>query len=187
TPSHLRLYGRGRSPMWATPAPWRPVRCRPHGSNGSAPGSNASSTTGTATSSPESGQHTRTCRPSNRVDPERKNTSTRSPPCATRSKPTCNSPSGHPTRTSTTEGDHAMSQFASPATPSGIEWASLKGSLLVIEPVEVVKDIATSFGTTDAVRATVTVVDGPKAGETYEDALVFPKVLQAQLSSRVGQ
>ena len=80
-----------------------------------------------------------------------------------------------------------MSQFASPATPSGIEWAALKGSLLVIEPVEVVKGIATSFGTTDAVRATVIVVDGPKAGETYEDTLVFPKVLQAQLSSRVGQ
>src|SRR5690606_37248083 len=70
-------------------------------------------------------------------------------------------------RTPTTEGDHASTQFASPATPSGIEWAPLKGSLLVIEPVEVVKDITTSFGTTDAVRATVTVVDGPKAGETY--------------------
>lgn len=80
-----------------------------------------------------------------------------------------------------------MSQFAAPATPTGIEWATLNGALLIIEPVEVVKDIATNFGTTDAVRATVTVIDGPKANEVFEDTLVFPKVLQAQLNSRLGQ
>jgi hypothetical protein len=80
-----------------------------------------------------------------------------------------------------------MTQFATPAASSGIEWAALNGCLLVVEPVEVVKDIVTNFGPTDAVRATVTVVDGPKAGEKFEDTLVFPKVLQSQLNSRIGQ
>ena len=80
-----------------------------------------------------------------------------------------------------------MSQFATPAASTGIEWASLNGRLLIVEPTEVVKGIATNFGTTDAVRATVTVVDGAEAGKKYTDTLIFPKVLQSQLSSRVGQ
>lgn len=80
-----------------------------------------------------------------------------------------------------------MSQFAAPATPTGIEWASLNGALLLIEPVEVVTGINTNFGTTDAVRASVTVLDGDHKDDQYPDTLVFPKVLQSQLNSRVGQ
>jgi hypothetical protein len=80
-----------------------------------------------------------------------------------------------------------MSQFAAPAASSGIEWESLKGALLIIEPTEVVHNIGTNYGTTNAVRANVHVIDGPKAGETYDDTLVFPKVLQSQVSSRIGQ
>jgi len=80
-----------------------------------------------------------------------------------------------------------MSQFATPASSAGIEWSSLNGCLLVVEPTEVVKDIATNFGLTDAVRATVTVIDGAKGGQKYSDTLVFPKVLQSQLSSRINQ
>jgi hypothetical protein len=80
-----------------------------------------------------------------------------------------------------------MSTFATPAASSGIEWASLNGALLIVEPTEVVHDINTDYGTTNAVRANVHVIDGEHAGTTYDDTLVFPKVLQSQLSSRVGQ
>jgi hypothetical protein len=47
--------------------------------------------------------------------------------------------------------------------------------------------MSTNFGTTSAVRATVTVIDGDKAGETYDDTLIFPKVLQSQLKSKLGE
>jgi hypothetical protein len=80
-----------------------------------------------------------------------------------------------------------MSQFAEPASPTGIEWATLNGALLVVEPIEIVTGINTNFGTTDAVRANVTVIDGEHAGTRYDDTLVFPKVLQSQLTSRIGQ
>lgn len=80
-----------------------------------------------------------------------------------------------------------MSQFSQPAEGTGgIEWGDLNGCLLIIQPSEVVRGITTTFGHKDAVRADVTVVDGPKAGETYPDTLVFPKVLQSQLTSRLG-
>lgn len=77
-----------------------------------------------------------------------------------------------------------MSDFASPAAATGgIDWTSLNGHLLIVEPTEVVHDINTSFGTTDAVRANVTDID---TGTTYDDTLIFPKVLKSQLTSRVG-
>lgn len=74
--------------------------------------------------------------------------------------------------------------FAAPASASGISWEGLKGRLLVIEPISVEKGIKTAFGDTDAVRATVHVIDGDT--ETYEDTLVFPRVLQSQLAPKVG-
>lgn len=80
-----------------------------------------------------------------------------------------------------------MSQFASPASATGIEWATLNGALLIIEVVEVVKDIQTTFGVTDAVRATVTPVDGESAGSPYQDTLVFPRALKSQLAPNVGK
>jgi hypothetical protein len=80
-----------------------------------------------------------------------------------------------------------MTQFAAPATPSGIDWSDLNGRLLIIEPAELVNDITTNFGPTSAVRATITVIDGDKTGETYDDTLVFPKVLQSQLKSKLGE
>jgi hypothetical protein len=80
-----------------------------------------------------------------------------------------------------------MSQFAEPASSTGIEWHDLLGALLIIEPVEIVTGINTDFGVTDAVRATVTVIDGDKTGDIYDDTLVFPRVLQSQLKSKLGQ
>jgi hypothetical protein len=84
-----------------------------------------------------------------------------------------------------------MSQFAAPAEPSGISYTDLNGALLLIKVHAVEADVPTAFSkpgqANPAVRADVTVLDGQSAGERYEDALVFPKVLQGQLKSRVGQ
>jgi hypothetical protein len=81
-----------------------------------------------------------------------------------------------------------MSQFSQPAAATGgIDWGSLNGALLIVQPTELVQDIVTSFGPTDAVRANVIVVDGSHAGTHHDDTLIFPKVLKSQLSSRIGQ
>jgi hypothetical protein len=82
--------------------------------------------------------------------------------------------------------------FADPAAPSsGISYAELQGSLLLVKVIYVEDHIPTVHTKpgekNSAVRADVTVLDGPAAGQEYLDALIFPKVLQGQLKSRVGQ
>lgn len=78
--------------------------------------------------------------------------------------------------------------FAAPAPATGgIDLKTLLGALLIVEPLSVETGIQTSYGPTDAVRANVHVVDGPTAGEVHDDTLIFPKVLQSQLKSRIGQ
>ncbi len=77
-------------------------------------------------------------------------------------------------------------EFSSPAAATGIQWASYEGRLLLFTVNAVESDINTRFGNSDAVRATVDVLDGPDEGEGYADTLVFPKVLQAQLRPSVG-
>ena len=80
-----------------------------------------------------------------------------------------------------------MTQFESPATSTSIEWATLNGALLIIDVLEVVKDVNTVHGPSDAIRATVTPVDGPSAGAAFADALIFPRFLQSQLKPKVGK
>lgn len=77
--------------------------------------------------------------------------------------------------------------FTDPSSSSGIEWSDYKGSLLMLTVRGVETDIKTAYGTTDAVRADVVVIDGTGAGDESPDALVFPKVLQSQLRRNVGQ
>lgn len=72
---------------------------------------------------------------------------------------------------------------------TGITWADYLKKLLVIEPLEVEKDIKTQYGLSDAVRANVYVVlsaDGTKF-EAYEDILIFPRVLQGQTRRKIGK
>lgn len=79
-------------------------------------------------------------------------------------------------------------QFANPAAPGeSVDWQGLSGSLLLIEPTELVQGINTVHGVSNAVRANVTVIDGPQAGQRNEDALIFPKVLQSQVRGKIGQ
>lgn len=81
-----------------------------------------------------------------------------------------------------------MSEFTSAPPPSGgVTWADHKGKLLVIEPLSLEAGIATTFGTTDAVRANVYVLTAPGEAEDFEDTLVFPKVLAGQLKRSIGQ
>lgn len=77
-------------------------------------------------------------------------------------------------------------EFRDPATPTGLDYNTLKGALLLFTVHAVETDINTSYGLTDAVRADIAVLDGEHKGDEYEDALIFPKVLQSQLRSSVG-
>lgn len=79
-----------------------------------------------------------------------------------------------------------MSSFANPAPPSsGIKWTDLKGRLLVIEPLSFEQGIPTTFGDADAVKAHVHVIDGEQ--ESYDEALIFPKLLVSQTKGQIGQ
>lgn len=78
------------------------------------------------------------------------------------------------------------SPFAAPATVSGIQYEQLKGRLLVIEPHALEPKVSTTLGEKDAVRADVHVIDQDEP-ETYQDALIFPRVLIGQLRPRIGE
>lgn len=79
------------------------------------------------------------------------------------------------------------SPFAGPASAVGIKWADINGSLVLVDVKSHETGIQTAFGTSDAVRADVVVLDGPQQGTEYPDCLIFPKGLQAQLRPRTGQ
>lgn len=76
--------------------------------------------------------------------------------------------------------------FDNPGVSAGIKWEDYSGRLLLITPTAFEKDVNTSIGTKDAIRADVTVLDGPGSPEDIPDVLVFPRVLQGQLRSNVG-
>ena len=81
-----------------------------------------------------------------------------------------------------------MTTFATPA-PAG-EAISLKdylGALLLIEVHAHEHGIPTVHGDSSAIRADVTVLDGTGKGDTFDDTLLFPKVLQSQLKKAIGQ
>ncbi len=76
--------------------------------------------------------------------------------------------------------------FKDPSTATGIKWADLHHSLLLIKVNGVRVGIDTAHGVSDAVEADVHVLDGAGEGTVYENTLVFPKVLQNQLKPSVG-
>lgn len=80
-----------------------------------------------------------------------------------------------------------MSEFDRPASSSGIRWEEHLGRLLLIEPHSVETEVRTVHGERDAVRADVTVLDGPDAPIQHTDVLIFPSVLISQTRSRVGR
>jgi hypothetical protein len=80
-----------------------------------------------------------------------------------------------------------MTDYAAPSTTTGMDLKELLGSLLLIKVNEIVTGIQTSFGPSDAIRADVATLDGDSKGKTFDDTLIFPKVLQGQLRSNVGK
>jgi len=77
--------------------------------------------------------------------------------------------------------------FASPATSTGVDWKEVNGALILINVLGVDEAVQTVHGVIDAVRANIVVLDGDLKGETFDDTLVFPRVLKSQLKSKVGQ
>jgi hypothetical protein len=77
-----------------------------------------------------------------------------------------------------------MTEFAAPAAGDRIQWADVLGHLVVVDVESLERDVETPRGPKDAIRAVVHDVD---AQTTYEDTLVFPKVLVSSLKPRVGQ
>lgn len=75
-------------------------------------------------------------------------------------------------------------EFAAPASATGIDWNELNGHLIVVEVESHETGIVTANGERDAIRATVHDIDGQ---QTDEDVLIFPKVLVSNLRPRIGQ
>ena len=78
-----------------------------------------------------------------------------------------------------------------PATSSPVPLQELNGALLLILVVayeDHVPTVMTQPGEkSPAVRADVTVLDGPQAGKVYDNTLIFPKVFLRQLARSVGK
>jgi len=76
--------------------------------------------------------------------------------------------------------------FAAPATGGGssVSAADLDGHVLVVEPLEYIASMTTTFGEKDAVRVRVHDIT---TSETHEDVLLFGMVLVGSLKSRVGE
>ncbi len=83
--------------------------------------------------------------------------------------------------------DTTTDPFSSPAQGGDrIPLDDVNGSLLLFTVRGVEKDIQTSFGPSDAVKCDVAALDGNNKGETWDDTLIFPRVLRSQLASREG-
>ena len=76
--------------------------------------------------------------------------------------------------------------FDNPDSATAIDLNALNGRLLLIKPSRVEVGVATSLGPRDATVADVHVLDGDDPAGPRKDAFIWPKVLQAQLRSKVG-
>lgn len=76
--------------------------------------------------------------------------------------------------------------FDAPGSASGLDLKTIEGCLLLIKPLTLETGINTALGEKDAIRADVTVLDGPGAPVEHNDVLIWPRVLQGQIRSNVG-
>jgi len=78
--------------------------------------------------------------------------------------------------------------FDAPASGGGdrLNLGDLKGALLLFTVHSVERDIQTSFGDSDAVKCDVAALDGDHKAQTWQNTLIFPRVLQSQLAPKVG-
>ena len=71
--------------------------------------------------------------------------------------------------------------FSTPSGASDFRISDFVGELLLIKPTEVIEDMTTEIGTTDAVRADITPLTGDHAGTECPDMLVFQTALKREL------
>lgn len=71
--------------------------------------------------------------------------------------------------------------FTTPAKSSDYRIADFLGELVLVRPTEVIEEMVTEVGTTDAIRADVTPLTGELAGTLCEDLLVFQLALKRAL------
>jgi hypothetical protein len=78
--------------------------------------------------------------------------------------------------------------FDDPGSSSGdpLPLDELNGSLLLFKVHEETGEINTVHGPSTAIRADVAVLDGELKGNTYDDRLLFPKILKNQLRKSIG-
>lgn len=84
-------------------------------------------------------------------------------------------------------GGAGMPQFEQPASGDSFDLKANEGALLLVRPTDFREDIQTAYGSSSAVQADVVVLDGPNEGDTVDDALIFPKVLQGNLKKYIGK
>lgn len=78
--------------------------------------------------------------------------------------------------------------FDDPGVLSKVDWEDYLGRLLLIYPKSKEADVQTKdYGTKDAIRADMVVLDGPNGPEDLGEILVFPLVLQGQLRRNIGK
>lgn len=80
-----------------------------------------------------------------------------------------------------------MQAPSAPRSGDKLDLKEVQGRLLHIAVQDVVRDIDTTFGKSDAVRATVAILDGDKKGTVLEDVLFFPRVIRSQLEQALGE
>jgi hypothetical protein len=71
--------------------------------------------------------------------------------------------------------------FSSPGGATEHRISDFVGELVLVKPTEDIEEMLTEIGTTDAVRADVTPLTGPNAGELCEDMLIFQMALKRSL------
>jgi hypothetical protein len=71
--------------------------------------------------------------------------------------------------------------FSSPGGSTEHRISDFVGELVLVKPTEDIEEMLTEIGTTDAVRADVTPLTGPNAGELCEDMLIFQMALKRSL------
>jgi hypothetical protein len=80
-----------------------------------------------------------------------------------------------------------MSLFQQPSAGGDqVKVNEIIGALVLVHVREYREGIVTSFGPSDAVAADVHVLDGAKAGESFENTLIFQKALIGALRSAAG-
>jgi hypothetical protein len=74
--------------------------------------------------------------------------------------------------------------FAAPSQGGSVRPADLEGHLLIVEPIEYVQSISTSFGDKDAIRVNIHDVTEEAS---HDDVLLFGTALIGSLKSQVGK